>query len=521
MQGAEHRQRWWETRGFACAAILLSTLPLLWPAFAPLADLPGHIGRYRIMAEAGRMPLAAHYRVDWAPIGNLGVDTLVLLLRPLLGLEPAAKLIVLTIPALTVAAMLWAAREGHGRVPATAAFAFPLAYSFPFQLGFVNFVLSAALALAGLALWLRLARTMPLWVRIAVFVPFACVVWLCHSFGWAMLGLFVFGAEWAVRSEAGKSRMRAAILAICVCAPLALPQAAAMAFGHQPPTGDTGDWFNVTAKLQWMVSILRERWKVYDVASVMLLACLLWHAIRSKRWRFAPTLAIPSLLALAAFVLLPRFYAGGVYVDMRILPYALMLGLLAIHPASDDLATPRLALAGAAFFALRTLTTTVAFALFAAGQGATLRALPALPVGSAVFVLVDEPSSGQWFNPRLTHIAGMATARRRVFTHEQWALRGQHLIRPLHPAAAPLDRDPSQLVYRGDMKSLSLDQVIAAFDRGTYRYVWTIGFPPGRRRAADLTLIWSDGASAVYRVNPIAPPRARSLVPLPVSPVRR
>ena len=513
MQGDFDKPRWWQTRWFALTAILASAVPLLWPDFAPLTDMAGHIGRYRVMAEAGLGLLAHHYAVDWAPIGNLGVDALVLALRPLIGLEPAAKLVVLLIPPLTVAAMLWAGREAHGKVPATAAFAFPLAYSFPFQLGFVNFALSVALAIGGLALWLRLARTSPLWVRVALFVPVACVVWLCHSFGWAMLGLFVFGAEWALRTEAGQSRWRAAVLAGLMCAPMALPQAATMLLTHAPLTGDTGDWFNLTAKMQWMVSILRERWKLYDVASLMLLAFVLWHAIRSKQVTFARTLAVPALLGAAAFVLLPRFYAGGAYVDMRMLPYSLALALLAIRVPEGE--ARKYASAAAAFFALRTITTTAAFALFATGQAAVLRALPVLPEGSAVLVLVDEPSSGAWLNPRFTHIAGMATARRRVFTNEQWALTGQQLIRPLHPSAAPLDRDPSQLVYPPEYKTTDFDQAIAAFDRGTFQYVWTIGFPAGRARARDLVPVWSDGRSAVYRVT------AQPLVARPLSPVRR
>jgi hypothetical protein len=516
MQGATAISRWWETRWFGCAAILVSAIPLLWPAFAPLSDMPGHIGRYRIMAEAGQLPLAGHYAVDWAPIGNLGVDALVLLLRPLLGLEHAAKLVVLLIPPLTVAALLWAGREAQGRIPPTAAFALPLAYCFPFQLGFVNFALSAALALGGLALWLRLARTSAWWVRVLVFVPIACLVWLCHSFGWAMLGLFVFGAEWALRREAGQVWWRAALLAGCLCVPMAAPQVAAMVFAPHPLSGDTGDWFNWAAKLQWAASVLRERWEFYDLASLIALLFLLWHAIRSPRLRYARTLAVPALLGLAAFIVLPRLYAGGAYVDMRMLPYALALGVVAIRVPADDPAAARFAIGGALFFAMRTIGTSVAFAILAAGQADALRALPALPVGSAVLTLVDEPSGGQWSNRRFTHIAGMAIARRRVFTNEQWALPGQQLIRPLHPRAAPLDRDPSQLVF-SPVEATDFDQAIAAFDRGTFGYVWTIGFPVGRARARDLTPVWSDGVSAVYRVTPSRPP----LVALPVSPVRR
>lgn len=492
---------WWQTRAFAIVATLAACLPLLLPAVPPLADLPGHIGRYRIMVEAGQLPLAAHYDFDWAVIGNLGVDTLVFALHPLLDVEPATKLIVLAIPVLTVAAMLWVAREAHGRLPPTAAFALPLAFAWPFQLGFVNFALAVALVFTALAGWLRLARSArPGWLRAALFVPVACLVWLCHSYGWAMLMLFVTGAEWAHRRQHGDpGAIRRAIL---TAAPLALPQAAALLW--KSGAGATGDWFDWPVKLQWLVSPLRERWQVWDVASVALLVCVLWFALRTRRLGFSPLLAAPAVLGFVAFVLLPRFLAGGSFGDMRMLPYALALALLAIRPRYDDPAVDRrIAAVATAFFALRLLTTTVAFWLFAAGQEAALRAIPALPVGAAVLVLIDEPPSGVWAGPRLGHVAGLAIARRRVFTNEQWILAGQQLIAPRHTGAAPFDRDPSQLVYRGyhPYAATGFDAAIRNFDRATFSHVWTIGFPAGRAKAHDLHSIRSDDVSTVYRVE--------------------
>ena len=71
----------------------------------------------------------------------------------------------------------------------------------------------------------------------------------------------------------------------------------------------------------------------------------------------------------------------------------------------------------------------------------------------------------------------------------------------------PFDRDPSQLVYpKGEpYAQTDFDAAIARFDRGTFGYVWTVGFPPGRAKAGDLTLIWSNQRSALYRVAPRAP----------------
>ncbi len=80
---------------------------------------------------------------------------------PIFGLELAVKLIVIAIPVLTVTgpALDRARGEVQGRIPATALFALPLAYSYPFQFGFVNFALAMALALNLFGcLWLRMGR---------------------------------------------------------------------------------------------------------------------------------------------------------------------------------------------------------------------------------------------------------------------------------------------------------------------------------------------------------------------------
>ncbi|MEG3144302.1 hypothetical protein U1839_06510 [Sphingomonas sp. RT2P30] len=496
------RPRWWQRRSVALLLVALAAVPLLWPANPPLTDLPGHVGRFRIMAEAGQGPLAQHYHVAWKLIGNLGVDGLVLLLAPLVGLEPATKLIVLAIPMFGVAAMLWLARAVHGRIPPTTLFALPLAYAAPFQFGFVNFSLAVALVIAALALWLRLARRSPAWVRVAAFVPIAGVIWLCHAFGWALLGLFVAGVEVALRRERGQGWWRAALGAAAMCAPMALPVLAIMASGGGAAVGATGRWFDFPLKLYWATSLLRERWQLYDVLSALGLFLLVIVAWRSPRLSFAPLLAVPALFGAVAFLLLPAFYAGASYVDMRVLPATLMLGLLAIRVApGQERFAGHLAAIGASFFVLRLAGSTLAFLLFAQGQRAALAGIDTLPQGAAVLVLVDEPAADAWPNPRLSHIAGLATARRRVFTNEQWALAGQQLVVPLHPAAAPYDRDPSQLVYPASLKDgTDFDTAIARFDRGTFGYVWTIGFPPGRARAPDLVVVWSDGDDAIYRV---------------------
>lgn len=503
LQPSDQDLNWWQTDRWLALAALLAAVPLIWPALPPFTDMPGHIGRYRIVAESGIGPLSNHYAVHRALIGNLGVDLLVAVLHPFLDVEPATRFVVLFIPVLTVAALLWLSREAHGRISPAAMFALPLAYAFPLQLGFVNFCASVALAIGGLALWIRLEKRSPDWVRIVLFIPFAGAVWICHSFGWAMLGLVLLGAEWVIRRQRGRTIWRSLVGAALACLPMAWPQVLSMLIGSKL-VGDTGDWFDLQFKAQSVASMLRERWKAYDVACVIVIALFLWAAVRHRRLCFAPIIEVPALLCLAAFLFLPRLYAGGAYVDMRVLPYAAALGLVAVRTRGDEPGLDRvLALSGAAFFVLRLVTSTVALALFASGQEAELRAVPFIPVGASVLTLVKEPISSSWDNPRLTHIAGIAIARRQIFTNEQWAIVGQQLIKPKHPAAAPFDRDPSQLIEpRNTMQQvIDFGQAISTFNRGVFGYVWTIGFPPGRARAADLVPVWSSDRSALYRVE--------------------
>src|SRR5258705_12829014 len=148
------------------ALIVLSAVRLLYPPNPPLVDLLGHMGRYRVELDLKHSAtLQQYYGYHWAAIGNLGVDLLVKVLGPLVGLELGVKLIVLAIPPLTVAGFLWVAREVHGRIPPTALFALPFAYSHPFMFGFVNFALSIAFAFLAFGLWLRLARLCRLKLR--------------------------------------------------------------------------------------------------------------------------------------------------------------------------------------------------------------------------------------------------------------------------------------------------------------------------------------------------------------------
>ena len=490
--------QWWDRRWLLVALVLASAVPLLWPQVPPLVDLPSHIGRYRVQIGLDSSEhLRRFFDFEWHLIANLGVDLLVVPLAPLIGLEPAVKLIVTSIPVLTVAGFLLVAREVHGRVPPTAFFALPLAYGYPFQFGFVNFALSMALGLLAFALWLRLARKGRLRLRAALFVPLACLIWICHIFGWALLGLLAFAAELAWARERDRaSWIKTPFLAGLHCLPLALPFGLMLLWRSGEVAGITADWFNWGAKLFWLAAVLKERWVWWDKGSAVLLFALL-VLVRSLRLRFRARLTLAAVLLALAFIGLPRILLGSAYADMRLAPYALGIALLALGPkpeASPQLLN-RLAAAGLVFFAARLLVTTWTFADIDRAWRGQLEALDRVPAGSRVLVGVNATCSRDWWSNRMDHLGSLAIARRDAFTNDQWAMPGAQLLTVKYRDGAPFVTDPSQMIRRAECRAYRehlWPDFMRKLPRGAFDYLWLIDLPRANwPREPGLIPVWT------------------------------
>lgn len=504
------KRNWWETRWFVLAVVLLSAVPLLWPDVPPLLDLPGHMGRYRVqldLAESGA--LQRFYGFEWALIGNLGVDLLVELLAPLLGLELAVKLVVLAIPPLTVAGLLWVAREVHGEVPPTAFFAVPFAFNFPFWFGFVNFALAMALALNAFALWLRLARLERLRLRAALFLPISVLLWIVHAFGWGTLGVLAFSAELVRQYDRGHGFFSAAFRSGVHCLALAPPVALMLAW-RSNAAGRTLDWFNMDVKLEWLRMSLRDRWEVFDQASLAVAAFVILGAMVSRRAEFSRNLAASALFLTLVFVALPRIVFGSAYADMRLAPYLFAVGLVAIRfpPGASRGLLRGLAVAGLAFLAVRLGANTVSAWLYDRTFERELVALEHVPHGAPMVSFVGRRCVQPWAMSRLLHLPGMAIVRRHAFSNDQWTMEGAQLLDVHYREGWPFVADPSQIVTHRRCRYeqwWTIDRALEAFPRDAFDYVWLIQPPPhDPARVEGLTEVWRDGASALYRVERIA-----------------
>jgi hypothetical protein len=499
---------WWERRWFLMAVVLATMIPLLYPQFPPLVDLPGHIGRYRVELDLSNSPwLQRYYDYHWRAIGNLGIDLLVFPLGKLIGLEPAVKLIVLLIPPMSAAGMLWVAHEVHGRVPPTAYFALPFIYGLPFQFGFVNFALSVALAFVAFGLWLHLGRLGRIRLRGWLFAPIALIVFFCHTYGWGMLGLMCFSAEALRIRERGYSWWKAAPAAALHVSVMALPLIAVFASpgGRHSPL--TIEWFSWGAKWIGLLGALRDRWGPFDVAAIELAAIIFMFALVSPKLALARSLTMLTVVFALCFILFPRYIADSAYADARLLPYLFAVALLAIgfRDPSDARLQRLFAIAALGFFVIRLAGTTASFAIASNDQRTRLAVLEAMPRGARVASFFGLPTAEPWALHRESHLGGFVIARREGFSNDQWITGAFNLLELRYRQAGTFGANPSQVVRpngEGDAVYRTIDQALAEVPRGKFDYIWLIDVPPfDRRLLAGMQPVRSAPGSTLYRIR--------------------
>jgi len=500
---------WWERPWFMLALVLLATVPLLYPPIPPLVDLFGHMGRYRVQLDIDSSPwLHRYYGFHWAAIGNLGVDLLVMPLGRLLGLETAVKLIVLCIPPMTVAGFLWVAYEVHHRVPPTALFALPFAYSHPFMFGFVNFALSVALAFLAFGLWLHLGARKKLRLRAVLFVPISIVVFFAHTFGWGMLGLLCFSAEAVRQHDEGRGWFRSGVNAALHASVMAIPIFITIAWRREAHGGMTRGWFDWDFKWKYLQMVLRDRWHWFDIASLCAVGLVLLTALISRRLTFSRNLLFTAFVLLVCFFILPRTVFGSTYADMRLLPYVLATAVLAIRSRGETYPplARTLAIAGLAFCVIRLGANTASLAIAANEQKAELVALDHIPMGARVAWITDEGECGRvWALPRNSHLGAMVIVRREGFSNDQWVMEGLNLLDLKYHQAGKFRADPSQITrpsYCRGRGGWFVERALPQLPRDAFDYLWLLNAPPVDPHLVEgLTPVWRNDRSILYRLH--------------------
>jgi len=437
----------------------------------------------------------------WELIGYLGGEIAVRVLAPLLGLELSVKLLMIAIPMATVAGALWLSREAHGRVQPLAILALPLAYNFAFQMGFVNYTLAMAMMLNALALWMRLGRFGRLRTRAALFVPLSFAIWLAHFFAWIVLGLVLFCAELTRERSSRRGWILSAWYAGIACLPLSLPF---LMFLHWEPgsSSEQDFWNSLLRKPVWLTSALRDRWAAFDILSVGLIIAAIYAGLRFSVFRRSPELLAGAGGLFLLFLIMPF---GAAYADARLVPFVLMLAVLAIGtsakmPASRQQLIVVLVLA---FVVVRTAAGTVSLALENRNWDRHLESLHHIPRASRVATFVMNSCTTPWTMERLNHLPSMAIVRRDSFTNDQWSFGGNGTLKIRAQGIEGFDSDPSQMVTpSGCLDSRTLAQALARLPRTHFDYVWIIGAEGFQPLAFPwLAPAWVDNGDFLLRID--------------------
>lgn len=506
---AELRLRFWEHPLFIVAAVLACAIPLLFASIPPLTDLPGHMGRYKVELDLAHSAALQHYySFRWSLIANLGADLLVVPLAHLFGLEPAVRLIVIGNALMTAAGFLLIAKAIHGRLPLTAFVALPFVYNAGFLYGFVNASLSLGLACLSFALWIWLGEAGRTRLRAALFVPIAIVVWLSHALGWGVLGLLCFGFEAAGKKPALRTLPRNVTGVAIRIWPLIPPGLLMLLWRSGEVAGKTGDWFNWTSKVNWMIISLRDRWELFDKLSVTLAVFLFAFALVSDRFAVSRRLIGAAIALAVVYLCMPQVLLGSGYADMRIAPFVIAVALLAIRPANalPPRISAALAIVCLAFFGARMAANAASMAAYDRSFSRNLAALDHVPHGARLVSLVGTDCRDHWTLPRLDHLPALAIVRREAFSNDQWQMPGAQLITVRWRHGQKFSADNSQAVVPNDCPigiwGTDIDKALAAIPRNDFDYLWIIE-PPAYDPALlkGMKPIWRGGSSVLLQIT--------------------
>jgi hypothetical protein len=486
----------------AALLIALTTLPVLFLRTPPFIDVLGHMGRYALQTGLDRQPfLQQFYSFDWQVIGNLGADVVVEIVQPVLGVAGATRLAIALVPLLAASGIMLLSRQVHGRITPFAIGALTLVYSLPFTWGFLNFSLSMAAALLALTLWLHLGQRR---ARIIVFVPLILAIWLCHTFGWAFLGILCTADSLANGWQAGWTWRRTLLETVRRGWPLLAPLAPMLLWRGDAAGFGIDGWFDWNQKATWLMSTLRltDEWPDKLCAAALLAAIVL--GFNSRKVGADRRMAIAASIAAIAFLLLPKQIFGSVFADMRLAPYVLILALLALDDAQlRGQSRSALLLLALGFFAVRLTLTAYGYHQRERILEQHLTALSAIPEHARVATLVEMPCQSEWALPWFSHIGSMAIVQRNAFANDQWANASMNPLQVHFPAAGAFATDDRQLFFPARCgMAPGLPQALRALPVHAFTHIWIIGVRPAAiPPRAGLTLAWRSDDAAVFTVD--------------------
>jgi hypothetical protein len=420
--------RYWPLGVASLLVAVLAVTPIFGVTYIPANDHPFHLARIAILSMGDKSALlGTNYQFGSWLLPNMALDAFALPLTRWLPPEMAVKLFLAIMQLAFLGGCVALHRAAFGRYSAWPLLCGLLLYNGIFLYGFYNYLFAAAFALLGAALWLRSA---PGWWRYVVAFGVAVVLMWGHMGGFAVYAILVGSFQlWTRMAKTSKKNWPAALVALGLDA---LPFIASLALFLllSPGSERAGDglvyssWWG--AKPFGALFTLQSGVLWADVLVLLALALLLLLLLLTRQLEVRGGLLTAAGLLWLAFLVLPPEMLGSSFADVRLVPLAALVTLLAVAPQ-----------AGKSRWA-EAVVLVVALGVGAVKTGALLsdwraqqskidsivQAMQTLPDGSTLFaataapypgMMLTVPGAREAWHPPLKHVASYASVFGSVF----------------------------------------------------------------------------------------------------------
>ena len=488
---------------FAVLVCALLIAPFFFVTIPPLTDVPGHMGGSAAAAYAASDPAFARLMsFQWHLVPNLGADLIVSVLRRIVGITGAYWLVAALIPPLLATGILMISWILNPRGAAAIGWALLFIYCFPFNYGFVNYMLGVALSLIGLAAWMLLdhrprSREAATWIAVPL-------LFLFHVVAGCLFVLFVGSREFDLLRRQGRlrvlpRRIRPLLSSILI---ILLWRLSTQSFAGK-------NAINFKAKLNSLVMLLRDQNFLLDVGT--LIAALAVFVIGWRKGARPHRAVVPAILFLILlFIAIPNSLSSSEYADERLLPLIPMLAFATQDWSRVDVRLARLvAISGMTLLVVRLGFTLAGFIAYDARFSAEIAALDDVPDHSRVLILNAQDCNARlnWRSDRLGHLGDLAIVYRRSWTNSEWDIDGIHLLHVQYRPSKIYYHDPSQYVWPSSCGNVAKHRPtmhdalpMIPFDGIDYLWLLNASLPSGYSNSR-LTVRWQRGSSTLYAVR--------------------
>lgn len=464
----------------------------------PMGDYLNHLARIFVLSRLpGDTELGRFYAPHWAVLPNLAVDLIGLPLVRVLPVHLAGRFLIavsVLLPVFGAVAYSAAARRvASERYPDRSHHDWwvlgvgLVAYHLCELEGFLNFSISAGLAMLLAAAWLRWRERRPA-VAVGVAVAGAPALFICHLMGLVFFGFLAAGAELhriARERSVGSVLRRGAVLASVFAVPAAL-----YAISDLRQLSGDAMFLPPTAKLAELLSpFVNYSWPLDVATAVLVVALAVWvgRLTGPAAWSFG--------LLVVVFLAAPYAWKGTYGLDTR---FAIMLGFLLFAGVRT-----RVRWAGAILLALLIVRMGVLTAAWVdyRHQVADVRAaLTPVQPGQAVYVAEAGQSEAPGYHfPALStgvrsdeHLGALALIEHRAWWPFEFDNASQQPIRTLEPYASLAERV-------GDLPNRATAAVadVCGFDYVLLTGADAVSDLPARR----FRLLVRSGTAALYAIS--------------------